>query len=138
MRAPCQGRVTGRPEPRYTVREQRNVAHLTRRELFLLSLTAWRAWPQPPYPGTLYRDYSRCLPDYLRDLALHSYQTRNAEISRLTSAVAIAKRQQWVRDTLWQIVGGKPERTPLRPRTLGSFDRPGYRLEKVVYESQPE
>ena len=30
-----------------------------------------------------------------------------------------------------------PERTPLNPRTVGSFDRAGYRLEKVVYESQP-
>jgi dienelactone hydrolase len=111
---------------------------LTRRELFLLSLTAWRAWPQPPYPGTRYRDYSRCWPDHLRELAKQAHQQRNVEIAKLRSATTIASRQQWVRDTFWQIVGGKPERTPLRPRTRGSFDRPGYRLEKVVYESQPE
>src|SRR5882672_2933853 len=99
---------------------------LTRRELFLLSLTAWRAWPQPAYPGTLYRDYSRCLPDYLRDLAAHAYQTRNTEIAKLHSTALIGQRQQWVRDTFWQIAGGKPDRTPLRPQTLGSFERTGY------------
>ena len=117
--------------------ERRTVARLTRRQLFLLSLTTWRAWPQPAYPGTLYRDYSRCWPDYLRELAKQAYQQRNVEIAKLRSAATIAKRQQWVRDTFWQIVGGMPERTPLRPQTLGSFDRPGYRLEKVVYESRP-
>ena len=30
-----------------------------------------------------------------------------------------------------------PERTPLNARTVGSFEREGYRVEKVVYESQP-
>jgi dienelactone hydrolase len=30
-----------------------------------------------------------------------------------------------------------PDRTPLNARTVGTFERPGYRVEKVVYESQP-
>ena len=30
-----------------------------------------------------------------------------------------------------------PERTPLNARTTGSFEREGYRVEKVIYESQP-
>ena len=110
---------------------------MTRRAL-LLSAAAWRAWPQSPYPGTAYRDYSRCFPDYLHDLAREAFDRRSAEIAKLTSPAAIAKRQQWVRESFWQLAGGKPERTPLRPRTLGSFDRPSYRLEKVVYESRPE
>jgi len=111
---------------------------LSRRELLVLSAAACRAWPQAVYPGTAYRDYSRCLPDYLRDLAAEAYQRRNGEIAKLTSSDAIARRQQWVRETFWQIAGGQPERTPLRPRTLGTFERPGYRVEKVVYESRPE
>ncbi|PYT17237.1 MAG: hypothetical protein DMG59_07910 [Acidobacteria bacterium] len=110
----------------------------TRRELFLMTMAARGAWPQSAYPGTSYRDYSRCLPDYLRDLAQHAYRRRNEAIAKLTTPDAIAKRQQWVRDNFWQMVGGKPERTPLRARTVASFDRPGYRLENVVYESRPE
>ena len=103
-----------------------------------MTMAARGAWPQSAYPGTSYRDYSRCLPDYLRDLAQHAYRRRNEAIAKLTTPDAIAKRQQWVRDNFWQMVGGKPERTPLRARTVASFDRPGYRLENVVYESRPE
>jgi dienelactone hydrolase len=84
-----------------------------------------------------YRDYSRCLPDYLRAQAERAYRLRNAEIARLTTEHAIRERQRWVTQTFWKLVGGMPERTPLNARTVGSFEREGYRLEKVVYESQP-
>jgi dienelactone hydrolase len=84
-----------------------------------------------------YRDYSRCLPDYLRHEAERAYELRRREIGKLTSAAAIRERQRWVTRTFWTLVGGMPERTPLNARTVGSFERPGYRLEKVVYESQP-
>ncbi len=84
-----------------------------------------------------YRDYSRCWPDFLRDLAKSAYDRRSRELARLTSREAISARQRWATETFWQLVGGKPERTPLRARTLNSFDRPGYRFEKVVYESRP-
>ena len=88
-------------------------------------------------PSIMYRDYSRCLPDYLRDLAEQAYQVRNRAISSLTTPAAIRERQRWVTETFWKLVGGMPERTPLNPRTVGTFERPGYRVEKVVYESQP-
>src|SRR5260370_2191939 len=110
---------------------------LSRRELLLLSMGAWRAWPQSAYPGTAYRDYSRCLPDYLRNLAREAFERRNSEIAKLSTPAAIATRQRWVTETFWQITGGKPERTPLRPRTLGSFERTGYRLEKRVHQNRP-
>ncbi len=90
------------------------------------------------FPGTAYRDYARCLPDFLRALSQDAYNRRNREIEKLTSIEAIRQRQQWVDTTFWRLVGGKPERTPLRIQQIGSFDRPGYRVEKVVYESSPE
>src|SRR5689334_21991715 len=89
-------------------------------------------------PSVRYRDYSRCLPDYLRSLVERAYEARNAEIAKLTTPEAIRERQQWATRTFWKIVGGMPERTPLKARTVGAFEREGYRLEKIVYESQPE
>jgi dienelactone hydrolase len=62
---------------------------------------------------------------------------RSREIAKLKSAGAVQRRQAWARETLWKLVGGQPERTPLNARTVGSFERPGYRVEKIVYESQP-
>ena len=85
-----------------------------------------------------YRDYSRCLPDYLRELAQRAYLTRNREIAKLTNPAAIRARQKWVRETFWKLAGGEPERTPLNARSLGTVEREGFRIEKILYESVPQ
>lgn len=100
-------------------------------------LASRRLAGQAAFPGVAYRDYSRCLPDYLRDLAGRAYQVRNREILKLTTPAAIRERQRWARETFWKLIGGMPERTALNARTVGSFERPGYRVEKVLYESRP-
>lgn len=113
---------------------------MTRRSFTLLpaaGFLAQRSSPAQPTAPLRYRDYSRSLPDYLRLLARQAYEARNREIARLTTADAIRRRQQWVAETFWKLAGGRPERSPLNARVTGSFERPGYRLEKVVYESQP-
>ena len=114
---------------------------MSRREILAMAalgaLLRRNAVAQRGAPSIVYRDYSRCLPDYLRDLAERAYQMRNSAISRLTTPAAIRERQRWVTETFWKLVGGMPERTPLNARTVGTFERPGYRVEKVVYESQP-
>lgn len=84
-----------------------------------------------------YRTYARCLPDYLSRLAREAYEKRNIEVAKLTKPAAIRARQAWVRETFWQLVGGQPERTALNTKVVGSFDRPAYRVEKLIYESQP-
>jgi dienelactone hydrolase len=45
--------------------------------------------------------------------------------------------QQQLRQKLTELLGGFPERTPLRPQTLGIENRPGYRREKFIFESRP-
>ncbi|MBL8229502.1 MAG: prolyl oligopeptidase family serine peptidase [Bryobacterales bacterium] len=85
----------------------------------------------------LYRDYSRCLPDFLGGLAQQAVARRGAELDKLTSVAAVEARKRWIREMFWKLVGGEPQRTPLNARTTGTLDRDGYRVEKVVYESQP-
>jgi cephalosporin-C deacetylase-like acetyl esterase len=102
-----------------------------------LALARRAARSQSDFPGVAYREYARALPDYLRDLAARAYEVRNREIAKLTSAEAIRARQQWVRETFWKLAGGMPRRTALNTRTVGGFERAGYRLEKLVYESVP-
>jgi dienelactone hydrolase len=84
-----------------------------------------------------YRDYSRQLPDFLRRLAREAYQKRDRELEALRSRADIERRQRWVRETFWRLAGGAPERAPLNARVIGSFERPGYKVEKIVYESRP-
>lgn len=89
------------------------------------------------YPGVSYRDYFRCMPDFLDELAARAYEARNQQIATLTMPAAVRRRQQWSRETFWKLVGGEPERTPLNLRTVGGFEREHYRVEKLLYESQP-
>ena len=118
---------------------------MTRRQLFASVPAAAAAaqppaekrTPAPPYPGAAYRTYSRCLPDYLRRLSARAVAIRDRELARLTTAAAVEARQRLLRETLWQLIGGMPERTPLNPRTTGAFTRPGYKVEKILFESRP-
>jgi dienelactone hydrolase len=93
--------------------------------------------PLVPYPGVAYRDYFRGLPDFLRALAADSYEARNRKVAALTTLEAIRTYQQWARATFWKLAGGLPARTPLNVRTVGAFERAHYRVEKLIYESQP-
>ncbi|MBI1786343.1 MAG: acetylxylan esterase [Acidobacteria bacterium] len=102
---------------------------MTRREVLAL-------FAAPQSVG--YRDYSRCLPDYIRNLAESAYRRRNQALAELTTPEKIHARRQWARETFWKLAGGAPARSPLNARVTGSFERPGYRVEKLLYESRPE
>jgi hypothetical protein len=114
---------------------------MTRRQLLALPAAGaclrLPAFSQKSFPGVAYRDYPRCLPNYLRDLAAQAYERRNREIAGLKTPEAIRARQRWVRETFWKLVGGEPERTPLEAQTIGGFQRDGYRVEKILYQSRP-
>lgn len=92
---------------------------------------------QGKYPGIAYRDYSRCLPDFLRQLAEEAYQNRNRRLQEITSPELIRQRQEWVKDTFWDVVGGKFERTPLNAKVIDEFERDEYRVQNILYESRP-
>ncbi len=96
-----------------------------------------RASTAASYPGVAYRDYSRGLPDFLDELAARAYEARNQKVAALTTPAAVRQYQQWSRETFWKLVGGAPQRTPLNLRTIGGFEREHYRVEKLLYESQP-
>jgi cephalosporin-C deacetylase-like acetyl esterase len=91
----------------------------------------------PDFPGVAYRQYARALPDYLRGLARAAREKREMDLARVVSVQTARERQAWVRRTLLELIGGLPETSGLNARVVGSFDRPGYRLDRVIYESRP-
>jgi dienelactone hydrolase len=50
----------------------------------------------------------------------------------------IAAYQKRYHDAFISNVGGLPERTPLNPQVVGTVTRQGYRVEKIIFESQPK
>lgn len=75
--------------------------------------------------------------DYLTAIAQADWQARDAHIAELKTPDKMKERQRYVRAKLTELLGGFPEKTPLNARITGSFQRDGYRVEKLVYESRP-
>ena len=46
--------------------------------------------------------------------------------------------QKRMREEFLKAIGGLPERTPLNPQVVGCISRRGYRVEKIIFESQPK
>src|SRR4051812_19108092 len=75
--------------------------------------------------------------DYLSDEAYKLLRQRSETVSRLDSGEAWLQYQQHVRNTLMSMVGPFPERTPLNPEVTRVVEKAGYRIEQIVFESQP-
>ena len=82
------------------------------------------------------RDYARCLPDHLRELAARARAVREGALAELDSVEAVRRRQAWVTETLRRLTGSLPPPPPSAVRTVGVLEREGYRLEKLLYESR--
>ncbi|QDV26772.1 alpha/beta hydrolase [Aureliella helgolandensis] len=74
---------------------------------------------------------------HLNELTRACLASREDAIEKLDSAEAWEKRQADVRQTLDQILGPWPARSPLNPRVTGILHRDGYRVEKIIFESMP-
>jgi cephalosporin-C deacetylase-like acetyl esterase len=61
---------------------------------------------------------------------------REARVAKWTTADA-KERKAYVRERMIRALGGFPERTPLNARVTGTIEHPEYRIEKIVFESQP-
>ena len=61
-----------------------------------------------------------------------------AEYEKIKSPEEITAYQERVRAYFIEALGGFPERTSLNPQVTGVIQREGYRVEKVIFESQPK
>jgi len=85
-------------------------------------------------------DYSHLrsmLREYLNREAIALLEKRRQQITRLSAPDEVAKRRAYLREQMIRDLGGFPERTPLNARVVGALDREGYKIEKVIIESQP-
>ena len=76
------------------------------------------------------------LADYMERQAQARVSARKQSL-KLATMEDIARRRQYVREHILQAIGDLPERTPLNPRVVATVERQGYRIEKIIFESQP-
>lgn len=77
------------------------------------------------------------LRDYLRQASRIAFDRRTERFETLKSPADIAAYQQELRERFLHELGGFPARTPLNARVIGTLAGEGFRMEKVIFESQP-
>lgn len=82
-------------------------------------------------------DQKNVLYNTLTDIAIRQLEDREKVIKNLSTPQQWLKRQADVKAKLHSILGDFPESTPLNPRVTGILQADGFRVEKVIYESQP-
>jgi dienelactone hydrolase len=94
----------------------------------LAVLGGWIQWSNAP----------NLLQQQLNSLAFQQLASRKAVVRSLLTADAWRARQADVRKALQEILGPFPERTPLNAQVRSILKKDGYRIEKIVFESQPK
>src|SRR3954469_23678518 len=84
------------------------------------------------------RDYWNDLPNYLIAKMEAARARRRSDLARVTSSAKADERSSFIRTQLWELIGGELPRTPLNPKIAGVVERQSYRVEKIIFESQPE
>jgi cephalosporin-C deacetylase-like acetyl esterase len=88
-------------------------------------------------PNSLAQSGRTGLYKYLDGIAARDEATRRAAIANIATRAQAEVRQHQVHTKLMELMGGGLEKTPLNPRILGSTQLDGFRIEKVLYDSQP-
>ena len=78
------------------------------------------------------------LTGWLNAQAQASLAARRAKVAAIKTPAEARARQDWIRSKLLELLTGLPDyQGPLNPRTTGTLDQPGYRIEKVIFDSLP-
>ncbi len=84
-----------------------------------------------------FRNIRNMLPEFVNQEARVLLTERERKIARFSSPQEVTERKAYIRQRMLQALGGFPDRTPLNPRTVGVLERGDYKIEKVIFESQP-
>ena len=80
---------------------------------------------------------SEMMSHYLRQQAQLRFAQWQERYEQLKTPEQIATYQKNLREKFLEAIGGLPAPTPLNPRVTGVVARDGYRVEKIIFESQP-
>lgn len=106
------------------------------RTILLPFLTGLTLMAQTPL--TVGGDYATAFEAWLTKQAEVYWDRREKEVAALNTRASIAARQQYVLQQMTTLMGGFPaQKSPLNPLVTRRFTRDGYRVENVIFESQP-
>lgn len=84
-----------------------------------------------------YSNAPNSLYQHLAGEAIQLMKDRGDQISQLNTLEEWTQRQDLVRKTLSEIIGPFPGKTPLNARVVNTIPKEGFRVEHIIFESQP-
>lgn len=84
-----------------------------------------------------FRQLENALQDSLNQRAYALLDQREAAVAQIRTQAQLEARGRDVRAKMLEMLGGLPERTPLNAKVVGTIEKPGYVIEKILFESQP-
>ena len=84
-----------------------------------------------------FHDIHSILPNYVKGIGFQMIAERKSKVEHLSTLDDLKKRGDLLRERMMADLGGFPEKTPLNARVVGVVERPKYRIEKIIFESQP-
>ena len=84
-----------------------------------------------------FSDVQNSLYHHYLSQALKLVDEREADVSKLSTKADWEKRREEIKETLSQVIGEFPEKTPLNAKVVGISEKEDYRVEKIIFESQP-
>ncbi len=82
-----------------------------------------------------YSDAPNSLYHYLTDQCYGLLDKRGKSVSQLNTLAGWQDRQKYIRETLMDIVGPFPEKTPLNAKIVKTIDKGSYKVEHIIFES---
>ncbi|GAA4729121.1 alpha/beta hydrolase family protein [Flavisolibacter ginsenosidimutans] len=87
-------------------------------------------WPE-------FSDAPNALYHHLADRAYADLDKRSQKVAGIHTLAEWQQRQQWLKKTLHEVIGSFPEKKPLNATIVKTYEKDFYRLENIIYESQP-
>ncbi len=84
-----------------------------------------------------FSDVDNPLYHYYSDKAFKDLDKREVEISKLKTKADWEARQEKVKKLFSKVVGEFPEKTPLNAKITGVVSKDNFKVEKIIFESQP-
>jgi cephalosporin-C deacetylase-like acetyl esterase len=84
-----------------------------------------------------FSDAPNALYHHMTNQAYTGLDKRSQKLDGIHTLAQWQQRQQWLKKTLREVVGAFPEKTPLNAVIVKTLDKDFYRLENIIYESQP-
>jgi hypothetical protein len=81
-------------------------------------------------PNSLYK--------HLASQAYDRLEQRKEEVSQLNSLEEWQEKQQSIKEQLARVLGPFPEKSPLNAQVIRTVEKEDYKVEHIVYESQPQ